>query len=195
VDRETGAETGGARRIPAEDWRARGEARRLVDEARSEAGRIRDAAGREVEAARRAAEEAGREEGRAGAALLVLRAAAERDRLLAGCAGELAWLAAAMATRILGREVRPGVDAVAAAARALEEVRGSPRVTLRVSPDDAEAVRGAGALRGMAEVLRLREDAALSAGEVVVEAEGATIDCRFAAQLEALRRVAEEAAA
>src|SRR5512137_70875 len=158
VDRETGTGTAGARRIPAETWRARDEARRLVEEARGEATRILDGASREVEAARRAGEEAGREEGRARAALLVLRAAAERDRLLAGSAGELARLAAAMATRILGREVRPGADAVAAAARALAEARGEPRVTLRVSPADAGAVRGDHALGGIVGALRVRED-------------------------------------
>jgi len=193
VDRETGAASAGARRIPAEAWTARSEARRILAEALEEAMRVRGEATREVEAARRAAEDAGRAEGLARAALLVARAAAERDRVLAGCAGELAGLAAAMATRILGREVRPGDDAVAAASRAIEEVRGSPRVTLRVSPGDAGAVRRAGGLLGLSAALRIREDASLAIGEVVVEADGATIDARFSAQLETLRRVAEEA--
>lgn len=184
----------GARRIPAEDWLAGREARRLVEEAVEEAGRIRDGAARELEAARRAAEEAGRAEGLARAALHLLRAAAERDRVLAGCAGELAGLAAAMASRILGREVQPGVDAVAAAARALEELRSARRVTVLVSPGDLGAVGGAGSLRALVGVLRIREDASLGTGEVVVEAEGATVDGRFTAQLETLRRVAEEAA-
>jgi flagellar biosynthesis/type III secretory pathway protein FliH len=166
-----------------------------VEEAQGEAARILDGASREAEAARRAGEEAGREEGRARAALLVLRAGAERDRLLAGCSSELAVLAAAMATRILGREIRPGVDAVAAAARALAEVRGEPRVTLRVSPPDAAAIRGDHALGGIVGALRVREDASLSAGEVVVEADGATVDGRFAAQRAVLMRLASEPAA
>ena len=208
MDRETGTTTDGAapdagttrttrtaRRIPAEEWQARSEARRLAEEALGEASRIRDGAAREVEAARRAAREVGREEGLAQAALHLAGAAAERDRVLAGCAGELAGLAAAMAARILGREVRPGSDAVAAAARALEELRGARRVTLRASPADVEALRGEGALRALVATLRLREDPSLGTGEVVVEAEGATIDGRFPAQLETLRRVAEEAAA
>jgi flagellar biosynthesis/type III secretory pathway protein FliH len=166
-----------------------------VEEAREEAARIREGAAREAEAVRRAAEEAGRAEGLARAAAVVLSASSERDRLLAGCAGELAGLAAAMAARILGREVRAGADAVAAASRALDEVRGAARVTLRVSGADAEAVRGAGALRAATGALRIREDASLSAGEVVVEADGATLDGRFEAQLEVLRRVAAGGAA
>jgi flagellar biosynthesis/type III secretory pathway protein FliH len=187
--------TGAARRIPAEEWRAWGEARRLAEEALEEARRIRDGAAREVEAARCVARDAGREEGLARAALHLVRAAAERDRMLAGCAGELARLAAAMATRILGREVQPGADAIAAASRALEEVRGARRAAIRVSPADVDALRSEGALRGLVATLRLRVDASLGTGEVVVEAEGATIDGRFAAQLETLRRVAEEGSA
>jgi flagellar biosynthesis/type III secretory pathway protein FliH len=186
-----GGPTSGARRIPAEVWEARQAVRTLLAEAEEQAGRIRHDAAREAERARAAAVEAGfaagLAEGLARAAAEVVRGAAERDRLLGGCAEEMLALAVEMAERILVREVRPGVDGVAAAGRALALVRDRPRVTLRASPDDAEALREDAVLAGPGRV-RLVVDPGLGVGEVVVEAEGATVDGSFRAQLAEFRR-------
>lgn len=179
----------GARRIPAQAWEARQAAQGLLREAQEDARRIRGEAEREVAVARASAVLAGHAEGLARAAAEVCRAAEERDRLLAACAGEVVALATEMAARILAREVRPGDDAVGAAARALDVVRGARRVTLRACPADAAAFREKGSVLGQdGSPLRLVVDPALGAGEVVVEADGALVDGRFPAQLEELRR-------
>ncbi len=191
--------TPGTRRIAAELWEGRQAARALLAEARAEAEwirgdaeRIRVGAGAEAEAARSAAVEAGREEGLAlglaRAAAEVLRGAAERDRILAGCTAELTGLAVEMAEHILRREVR-AEDGPAAAGRALAELRGIARVTLRASPVDLPALRcaiGEG-------LVRLVADPGLGPGEVVVEAGGASVDGRFRSQLAELRRAILEA--
>jgi flagellar biosynthesis/type III secretory pathway protein FliH len=178
-----------ARRIPAEVWEARQAVQALLAEAEEQARRIRADALSHADGVRSSAREAGFAEGLADAAAAVVRAASERDRLLAGCTAELLELAVEMAERILVREVQRGVDGLAAAARALALVRGSPRVILRGSPDDAEALSDGGAWAGLAgSRVRLVVDPGLGAGEVVVEADGAGIDGRFRAQLAELRR-------
>lgn len=188
----------GARRIPSEVWDARQAARGLVSGAEEQARRIRVEAERDAEGTRTAAFEAGfaagRAEGLAGAAAEVVRGAAERERLLGGCTEELLGLAVDMAERILAREVRPGVDGVAAASRALALVRDRPRVALRASLEDAAAIREGGLLPGPgAGRIRVVADPGLGAGEVIVEADGATVDGRFRTQLAELRRAVAQA--
>ena len=187
----------GARRIPAEAWDARQAARALLAEAEDQARAIVGTALREAEATRKAAVEAGfadgLEKGLARAAAEVVRGAEVRDRLLAGCSSELLDLAVELAERILVREVRPGLDGVAAAGRALAMVRGIPRVVLRTSQDDAASLRGGGFSSGPDQVgVRLVVDPELRAGEVIVEAEGAAVDGRFRTQLAELRRAIAE---
>ncbi len=193
--------TGGAapapRRISAEVWEARRAARELLAGAEEEARQLRAGAAGEVARTRAQAVESGHAEGLARAAAQVVRGAAERDRVLAGCAGELIGLAVEMAGRILAREVRPGGDAVAAAGRALAELRGSRPVALRVSAGDAEAFRageGDGGFPSSAAGVILVTDPDLAPGEVIVEADGAAVDGRFRSQLAALRRAVDEEA-
>jgi flagellar biosynthesis/type III secretory pathway protein FliH len=183
----------GARRIPAEVFEARLRACAILEEAGAEARRIREGAEGDLAAWRLAAAEAGREEGLGRAAADIARAAAERDRLLGGCTGEILDVAAAIAGRILAREVRPGVDAVEAAGHALAELRGIRRATLRACPVEADQIRGAGGRLGAAVGrLRIVGDPALSPGEVVVEGDGAHVDGRFLARIAELRRALEE---
>jgi flagellar biosynthesis/type III secretory pathway protein FliH len=189
-----GAVSAGARRISAEVWEARRAARELLGAAEEQARLIRSEAAGDVAAARAAAVEVGRAEGLARAAAEVARAAGERDRLLAGCAADLVGLAVEMAERILHREVRPGVDALAAAERALAELRARHRVVVRMSQADMEALRSAGgdAPSSVTGPARLSVDPDLAPGEVIVEADGAAVDGRFRSQLaEFLRAVAE----
>jgi flagellar biosynthesis/type III secretory pathway protein FliH len=186
----------GARRIAGEVFDARVRARAILEEAQAGARRILEGAEAERDSWRSAAEAAGREEGLARAAAELARGARERDRLLAACRGEVLDVAAAIAGRILGREVRPGADAAFAAGIALAELRGARRVDLRVSTEDLPGVRcAAGALGEAIGRLRVVEDASLATGEVVLEGEGARMDGRFPARIALLRRALEESEA
>jgi flagellar biosynthesis/type III secretory pathway protein FliH len=182
-----------ARRIAGAVWEAREEARRVRQAAEAEACSIRDRAAGEVERARAEGVERGRREGLALAAARVARASEEADRLLSGCAAEVLDLAAAMASRILEREVRPGSDAVLAADRALTVLRGRPRATLRASPADLQALEGErGRLGALVGRLRLVPDGSLAPGEVRVEADGSQVDGRFTTLLSELRSAIAE---
>ena len=192
---EGGALSSGTRRIPAEVWEARRAARALLGEAEEQARLIRSEAAGVAAEARAAAVEAGLSEGLARAAAEVVRGAGERDRLLAGCAADLVGLAVEMAERILVREVQPGFDALAAAGRALAELRGRRRVVVRASQADVEVLRNAwrDAPSSLTGPVRLTADPDLAPGEVIVEADGAAIDGRFRSQLAELLRAVGEA--
>jgi flagellar biosynthesis/type III secretory pathway protein FliH len=103
-----------------------------------------------------------------------------------------------MAGRILAREVRPGSDALAAAERAIVELRGNPPVAMRVSAADVEALRagegGGGWLPAAGGGTLVVVDPDLAPGEVIVDAGGAAVDGRFRCQLAALRRAVDEGA-
>jgi type III secretion protein L len=168
-------------------------ARQLVAAARDEAERLRAGVEAERAAARAAGEAAGYEEGRGRAAALLAGAAAERDRVLRGLAGEVAGLAMDVARRVLGRELASDPAAVVdVAARALATARERAVVTLRVSPADAARLRAEeprlAALLARAAGLGIREDPALRPGDVVVETEAGRLDARVEAQLAELER-------
>ncbi len=184
---------GPARRIPAEVYAARreareilrvagGEAEEIVRRARDEAARIRDEAAEE-----------GLRAGLGHAAAEVVRASGERASALAACAPRVLELAVILAERVLGRAVVPGDDALRAARAALSELAVEGRAVLRASPADFPALQAAdGALRHHARHLDVMEDPSLATGEVVVEAHGSRVDGRFTAQLDVLARALRE---
>jgi len=174
------------RRLPAAEWEAGARARALLARAEAEARRVRAEAEGEVARARAQGLEEGRQAGRAAAAVELLRAAEARDRLLAAARGDLLDAAAALAERILARELERDGDLVAALAeRALSVARDRRRVSLRVNPADAGRIRAA---RGLPPAVDVREDASVSRGGVLVETEAGELDGRLEAQVEALRR-------
>jgi type III secretion protein L len=185
------------RRVPAAVLQASERARAIV--ASAEEGASRLAADAEADAARLRAEaiHAGRHEGLARAAAMLAGAAEERERRLAPLAREVAGLALDVARRVLGDALaaRPEL-VVELAARALAEARNREVVVLRVAPGDAERVRAAegrlAALLRRAPGVKIREDAALAAGDVVVETEAGRVDARVTAQLAMLERALAE---
>jgi type III secretion protein L len=184
-------------RLPRAVVDAAERARAIVADAEEASARIREGVEAERERALAGAEEAGYEAGRARAAELLATAAAERDRLLGAVARDVAALAIDVARRLLGRELAADPGAVVdLAARAVRGVRERAVVTLRVSPSDAPRVRAAegrlAALLLRAPGVAVREDAALSAGDVVVETEAGRVDARVPAQLAALERALAE---
>lgn len=186
------------RRIPAAVHAADRRVREMIGAAEEDARAIRTAAEEERGRVLAEAEERGLRSGVARAGALLARAAAERDRALAAVEPEAVALAIEIARKVLGRELSDaGSRAVVdLAARAVAEARRRRVVALRVSPADADAIRGSGArLAGLVDegVLSIREDAALARGEVVVETEAGRIDARMETQLALLASALEEA--
>jgi flagellar biosynthesis/type III secretory pathway protein FliH len=142
-----------------------------------------------------AAREEGRREGEAQAAATLVRAAAERDRLLAGVSREVAQLALAVARKVLGDALSEPAGLLALAEAAVAAARGRREVVVRLNAADLRTLGGG---EGLAAALRrapvtLREDPDLAPGVVVVETEAGHIDAGVEAQLEVLARALEEA--
>ena len=188
----------GTRRIEAAEFNAAERARAIVAEAEARARELLEAAQAERERIRADAAEQGRAEGLARAGATLVAAAAARDRRLAGAEREVVALALDVARKVLGRELAQDRSAVAdLAAQALAVARDRREVTLRVNPEDADAIRAAagrlGALLARAPGLDVREDPAVERGGAVVETEAGRVDARVEAQLAALARAIEEA--
>jgi type III secretion system HrpE/YscL family protein len=188
----------GTRRIEAAEFDAAERARAIVAEAEARARELLEAAQAERERIRADAAEQGRAEGLARAGAALVAAAAARDRRLAGAEREVVALALDVARKVLGRELAQDRSAVAdLAAQALAVARDRREVTLRVNPEDADAIRAAagrlGALLARAPGLDVREDPAVERGGAVVETEAGRVDARVEAQLAALARAIEEA--
>ncbi|MFL5274391.1 MAG: FliH/SctL family protein, partial [Anaeromyxobacteraceae bacterium] len=177
--------------VPAALFDHAAAARGRIAAAEQEADEIRAVARAEAEVLRREARAAGREEGVAEASAALVRAAAERDRLLSSAEGDLVELAFAVAERVVGAAAERGI-VVAIARRALEAARDRSHVTLRAHPADL-AVLGAAEAELSAQLARapgvaLRGDPAVARGGVIVETEAGSVDATLAAQLGALRR-------
>lgn len=183
-------------RIPAAVRDADLRVRQMIAAAEARALEIVAAAESSRDAIVAEAIEDGRRAGLARAGAVVAAAEAARDRRLAAVEREIAATALEVARTLLGRELATREDAVVdLAAGALAEARERREVTLRVHPDDARAVRGAGerlaAILARAP-LAVRDDAGVARGGVVVETEGGWIDGTIETRLADLRRAVEE---
>ena len=162
------------------------EARRLVEEARLEADRVR-------ETARREGFLAGREEGLAEITAGVLGVALERARSAAAAEADLRRLAVRIAERLLGHQLAVAPEMVADIVRAaLAAARSRAGVTLRVHPEDLPLVdrerpRLAAVLRQGAP-LALVADPLVERGGCVVDTGRGVVDARLSVQLAAIER-------
>jgi flagellar biosynthesis/type III secretory pathway protein FliH len=192
-----GADPWPRRLVPAQAWQAAARAQAIVAEAGAQAEAIRRQAEADRAAIHQAAARTGHEEGLARAAAALLAAAAKRDAWLVDAEREVVALALEVARRIVGREVRLDPGAVRSlAAEALGAARGRRRVTMRLHPRSAEALRReAGALATAAGLpgVAVVEDPALDPADVVVETEAGQVDARLSARLEAFRQALDGA--
>jgi flagellar assembly protein FliH len=192
---------------------AREQARQILAEARAEAREIRDSASAQgKDEGLRAGFEAASNliETRAGelahqgiqeqlrTVLPAFREAAralaiERDRWLSAWEGAAVGLSAAIAGRILRRELAADPAVSAAVLReALELAAGTPIVSVRLNPDDVAglgdcAAQSTAALAGLAQAQIVPDDS-ISRGGCLIETRHGVIDARIETQLERISR-------
>lgn len=109
--------------------------------------------------------------------------AEERAHLVDGARAEIAQLAMAVARRVLERELASDPEAVSdLVARLLEEARGREAI-VRVHPDDAPALGGAGAVAASGGRVEVVADPGVGRGGAVIETPGGTWDARLETRL------------
>ncbi len=155
-----------------------------IREAEHEAESIRARAREDASGVERSARAEGFARGRAEAGAVLLAAAAERDRLLAGAGREVVALALEVARKVLGEEVRASPERVAGlAARALRCARDARSVVVRVSAADAARVREA-----LAEGVEVVADPDVPDGGCALDTPAGRIEASLEAQLEEIAR-------
>jgi flagellar biosynthesis/type III secretory pathway protein FliH len=164
------------------------EADGLLAAARAEAAAILAAARAEAAEEQRRARRAGWEDGQraaraewsallGGAVRLRRRAREARQGLLRSLTRDVATLAAAVAARVLERELEWSADEVVALARSLVRRTEMPAV-LRVRPEDAPLLEAEPLPAGV----RLLPDSTLGPGDLSLESEDGVLDARVPAR-------------
>ena len=162
-----------------------------IDAACDAARRIVESAREEADAIASAAYAQGRERGLEDALGLLAEAQRIRDEARRGAQEEMLELAFQLAGRIVHRSVQIDRGAMVDIVRArLQEVRGAPRITVRVSPDslsslEAERERLRADVDGVP--LVFEADAALADADCILETERGRADARVSVQLQVLR--------
>jgi flagellar assembly protein FliH len=179
--------------VPAEALQARHEADGILGAARTEAERVMREARDHAARVRMEAEAAGRRDARAEAARVVVEATRTRDRILRDAQDQVLRVAMAVARRIVGDQLAADPAAVRAlAGRALDHARRARQVTLRIHPDDADAV--APLAQDWPGTLTVVPDATLTRGDCLLHTDVGDVDARLHIQLAALERTLHEAA-
>lgn len=134
-----------------------------------------------------------RAEARAEVAAGLLQLAERSDALLGELEREAIRLALLLARRIVGDALEAEPDRLAAiVAPLLERVRRARQVTVRVHPQDRDALEarlpGLCARAQLASTIRIEADAALARGDCVVISDAGVLDARIDTRLEALAR-------
>lgn len=180
------ADQRGPRIVPALVADAAVEAQAILERAHAQA---------EILRARGLAEghEEGRNEGRAELAAKLLELAQERERMLSALEPQAIEIAMQATKRIVHQELVTRPEAMREIVTPLlQRLRRAERVTLRVHPDDQDALatwldslRASGTLTSPPE---LQSDPTLSRGSCVVISDIGSLDARVETQLQALAR-------
>jgi type III secretion protein L len=183
-----------AKVVKGETYGAGIEASQILDAARVEARKILDGAQQERQAAIEAAREEGYEHGLRQWNGAVAGVNASRDRYLAESEPELIRLAARIAQKIIGEELRTSPEAIVSIARECLQSLGRERsLTLRVSCADLDVMRRRiETVREMAGPHRSIEviaDVAVSPGGCIVESEYGVIDARLDTQIRCMEEI------
>lgn len=150
-----------------------------------------DAAERASRQVKAEAEERGYEDGMARAAAALAEAQMLRGRWLESARTDLACLAVEVATALFvhAREQDPTLVS-RMCEEAVERVAGAGRISVRVAPSDADALRHTAVSGNLP--LEVVADPSITAGGCVVESDLGSVDGRLETRTDALRQALEE---
>jgi type III secretion protein L len=180
--------------INADVYQAHQSANAILDAARKEAAEIIDAAHRERDRIISEAREAARQDDLAVASAQLIRASIAQRELVERAERDILTVALAVAEKILGKDLERDPSLVAEiCAAAIDNVRASHQVVVRVHPSDAPLLRE---LReqvmeraGRVKEIRFKEDTDVAQSGCIIETDGGVIDAQLATQLAVLRDV------
>lgn len=180
--------------LNAEEFEAMTQAKQIIADAQKKSEEIKAEAHRFKEEVFAKAREEAKADVQARAAEELARAKMQAGQLLADTEKDVVELALKMAAKIIGRDLERDPELVLEiAANAIEVVRGSKAMVLKVHPDDGKLLREKRPrlmeLIGRAVDIAIRDDDEIERGGCIIQTEFGTIDGQIRTQFEMLRNV------
>jgi type III secretion protein L len=180
--------------IRGEVYSASAKARELLQKAQAEAEDIVRKAKEKSDELRKSGYESGYQEGLAQVTEQLVKARQEHELFLKNANRELMDLAFKIAEKIIGKqlEIEPQTI-ISIVKQAMQNVRGSKQLTIRVHPDDAKILRENDEelqeALGRQRIIDIMEDKKVHPGGCIIESEIGTVEAQLQTQLERLKKI------
>jgi type III secretion protein L len=180
--------------IRGEVYSASAKARELLQKAQLEGEEILRKAKQKSEELRKSGYDAGYQEGLAQTTEQLLKARMEYEQFLRNANRELMDLAFKIAEKIIGKqlEIEPQT-VISIVKQAMQNVRGSKQLTIRVHPSDAKILRenddDLQEALGRQRMIDIMEDKKVQPGGCIIESEIGIVEAQLQTQLERLKKI------
>lgn len=180
--------------IKGDIYTASSKAREILQKAQQEAEEIIRKACEEREKERKGGYQQGYEEGLAQVTEMLAKARVEYDQILKSSQHDVLNLAFKIAEKIIGKQLQMDQNLIMdIVAQALQAVRQSRQITIRVNPEDAKILKanreGFVQALGTGRVVDFVEDKKIERGGCIIESEIGIVEAQLQTQLDRLRKV------
>ena len=180
--------------IRGEVYSASAKARELLQKAQQEAEEILRKAKEQSEQLRQSGYETGYQEGLAQTTELMVKARMEHEQFLKNANRDVMDLAFKIAEKIIGRQLETDPTTIISIVKqAMQSVRASKQITIRVHPDDAKLLRqndeDLQEALGRQRVIDIMEDKKVHQGGCIIESEIGTVEAQLHTQLDRLKKI------
>jgi type III secretion protein L len=183
--------------IKGDVYSATNKAREILQKAQTEAEEIIRRAIEQREKEKKDGYEEGYQEGLAQVTEILTKARIEHEQMLKNASKEMLDLSFKIAEKIIGKQIELEKGTILdIVAQALQTVRQSRQITIRVHPEDAKTLKSskdalAEAL-GTGRIIDVMEDKKVEKGGCIIESEVGVVDAQLHKQMERLRKVLSE---
>jgi type III secretion protein L len=180
--------------IRGDVYSASAKARELLHKAQQESEEIVRKAREQSEELRKSGYDAGYQEGIAQTVELMTKARMEHEQFLKNANRDVMDLAFKIAEKIIGKQLETDPETIIGIVKqAMQNVRGSKELTIRVHPDDAKILRtnheDLNEALGRQRIIDIVEDKKVTPGGCIIESEIGTVEAQLQTQLERLKKI------
>jgi type III secretion protein L len=180
--------------IRGDVYSASGKARELLQKANQEAEAIVRKAEEDSAKQRQNAYDTGYQEGLAQTTELMIKARMEHEQFVKNANRDVMDLAFKIAEKIIGKQLEIEPETIISIVKqAMQNVRQSKQLTIRVHPDDAKLLKEneeeLQETLGRQRILDVVEDKKVQRGGCIIESEIGTVEAQLQTQLERLKKI------
>jgi type III secretion protein L len=183
--------------IKGDVYSATNKAREILQKAQGEAEEIIRKAIEQREKEKKDGFQEGYQEGLAQVTELLVKARTEYEQMLRTASKDMLELSFKISEKIIGKQLELDKSIIMdIVAQALQTVRQSKQITVRVNPDDAKALKATKEelleLLGHGRMIDVVEDKKVEKGGCIIESEVGIVDAQLSKQLDRLKKVLTE---